>query len=98
MGKNGRAAHIILEDLPAMFFEHIKGFIADVMFDLAGIGSGRFFADAQVSENFNQRIMTVKDGLGDLLSRREQRNVSGRVPFNISVFLQLLHSHTDAGF
>lgn len=76
----------ILEDLSAMFFKHSKGFIADVVFNLAGIGPGGFIADTQMGKDFNQRIVAVIDRLGDLLSRRKQSDISGRVAFDIPVF------------
>ena len=71
-----------------MPFHCFKGFVAQIMLDFAGVGSGGFFTDAQGEKKVGQQTVTLIDSGGNFHAHIRQRNQPIFFHGNVAVFTQ----------
>ena len=80
-----------------MGLDFLKGFIAQIMFYLAGVRRRRLRGNAQLNKNLCQQLMPLIDMLGNFLTGRQKRDIPIIVHLNIAVLPQVPHCYADAG-
>ena len=74
-----------------------KGFIADIMLDLACIVEGVLFGNAHGFQNVGKDLMPFIDPLGDRLSCLRQMDAVGFIHRNQAFLAKFLHGNADRG-
>ena len=74
-----------------------KGFIADIMLDLACIVEGVLFGNAHGFQNVGKDLMPFIDPLGDRLSCLRQMDADGFIHRNLAFLAKFLHGIADRG-
>lgn len=80
-----------------MLFDCLEAFLADNMFDAAGILGGNLGVHTQTGKPFGQKLMAFIDHFGNLLAALRQINKAFFGHGYMILLPQIFHGHTDAG-
>ena len=82
---------------PHALFDHVKGFLADIMLDLAGVIGRRFAVHTQAHQKLGENIMALEYFLGDEDPRGCQKQVALIIDRHVARVTQYADRSADAG-
>ncbi len=78
-----------------VFFDRLKAFGRDNVFDAASVLGSRFFIHTQTDEHLHKDVVTFQNALCDLSAGIGQGDNTAGVHRDASVFSQILHGDAD---